>query len=367
MQKDPRRLPPLDLLAAFEAAARHLSFTRAAAERHITQSAMSRQIQALEADLGVPLFLRAHRRLALTEAGQRLLASCTSVLQQLRDVVGGLRAPAQRQVLALSTTPGLAALWLIPRLPLFTREHPGIDVRLDASLETRRLREDGFDLAIRYAGVGSVGGPLLFGEAMSPVCSPQLLRHGPPLRTPADLAGHTLLRQAAEPHGVAMPMEWDLWLQSVGLADLQPASALTFNGYDAAIAAALAGQGVALGRRPLIDGLLRARRLVAPFPDTLAIPRGYYLMVEPEAAARPAVQALVDWLGAQARETVRAAGRPAAKPLRPAAPQAAPGAASPGAARPREREPTAQTTPATSSAAPTSVAGDGQWPRSSSA
>lgn len=303
MQKDPRRLPPLDLLTSFEAAARHLSFTKAGAERHVTQSAMSRQIQALEEDLGVPLFRRKHRALALTDEGQRLLATCTVVLQQLRDTVTELRAPLQRQVLSLSTTPGMASLWLIPRLPRFTQAHPGIDVRLDASLEARKLREEGFDLVIRYGVVGQTDGSLLFGEAMSPVCSPRLLKTGPPLLTPQDLTRHTMLQQAPDAHGGAMPVEWGLWLQSVGATGLEPAASLSFTAYDGAIAAALSGQGVALGRRPLVDALLRSRKLVAPFKDTVATPRGYYLIVEAGAAQRPAVQALAHWLQDEAVRT----------------------------------------------------------------
>src|SRR5438552_10411094 len=192
MQKPNQRLPPLDLLAAFEAAARHLSFTRAGAERFVTQSAMSRQIRALEDDLGVALFRRHHRVLSLTEHGARLQAVCQSVLGQLRATVAQIRAPSQREVLSLTTTPGLASLLLIPRLPLFTKAHPGIDVRLDTSLELRDLRADGFDLAVRYGPRGSSQGTPLFAEAMLPVCSPELLRGGPPLRRPQDLHLHTL-------------------------------------------------------------------------------------------------------------------------------------------------------------------------------
>src|SRR6185369_14576954 len=118
-------------------------------------------------------------------------ATCQAVLGQLRATVAEIRAPAQREVLSLTTTPGFASLWLIPRLPAFTRAHPGIDVRLDASFERRDLAADGFDVAIRYGNTGGEGRPL-FGEAMQPVCSPQLRRHGPPLKTPADLAHHTL-------------------------------------------------------------------------------------------------------------------------------------------------------------------------------
>src|SRR5215212_1094441 len=155
MQKPLDRLPPLDLLASFEAAARHLSFTRAGEERFVTQSAISRQIRALEDELGVALFKRRHRALSLTEHGLKLHQTCTATLDQLRTTIAEIRAPSRREVLSLTTTPGLASLWLIPRLPQFTRVHPGIDVRLDASFEQRHLRHDGFDLAIRYGRVGA--------------------------------------------------------------------------------------------------------------------------------------------------------------------------------------------------------------------
>jgi DNA-binding transcriptional LysR family regulator len=304
MQKDPSRLPPLDLLAAFEAAARHLSFTHAGAERFVTQSAMSRQIRALEEDLGVALFHRHHRALTLTDDGQRLHAACATMLSQLRTVVTTIRAPHRREVLALSTTPGLASLWLIPRLPLFTKAHPGIDVRLDASVTKRHLRAEGFDLAIRYSPVGTTEGTPLFSESMQPVCSPKLLQKGmPPLRAPGDLRQHTLLHVDYHPQQGKVPLEWALWLQAVGQTDLQAASTLSFSGYGEAIAAALAGQGVALGRRPLVDALLRSRQLVTPFKDTTASSRTYYLVTEPGARMRPAVQALEQWLLEQAQDS----------------------------------------------------------------
>jgi DNA-binding transcriptional LysR family regulator len=293
MQKRPDRLPPLDLLAAFESSARHLSFTRAGAERHVTQSAMSRQIRALEDDLGVALFRRRHRALALTEAGVRLQATCQAVLAQLRTTVAEIRAPSQREVLSLTTTPGFASLWLIPRLPAFTRAHPGVDVRLDASFERRNLAGEGFDIAIRYGTAGGEGRPL-FAETMQPVCSPQLLRRGgPPLKVPADLRHHTLLQVTSmgDP-----PTEWEPWLQAVGLPDLRPASTLTFTVYNETISAALAGQGVAIGRRPLVDALLKSRKLVAPFKDIAISTRRYAVLIEPSARARPAVRALEQWL-----------------------------------------------------------------------
>jgi LysR family transcriptional regulator, glycine cleavage system transcriptional activator len=311
MQKPPDRLPPLDLLASFEAAARHLSFTKAAAERFVTQSAMSRQMRALEDDLGTPLFRRAHRALALTEQGTRLFAVCTTLLAQLRGTVRELRAPSQREVLALTTTPGLASFWLIPRLPAFTRAHPGIDVRLDATFELRQLAAEGFDLAIRYARPEKVAGERLFGESVLPVCSPELLRRVP-LAKPEDLARHTLLQLEPSVSG-GMPIEWEPWLQAIGLPALEPASRLSLSGYNEVVAAALAGQGVALGRRPLVDELLREGRLVAPLRKTLATPRSYLLVVDPAARARPAVRVLEAWLLAQAaleREAAAQAATP---------------------------------------------------------
>jgi LysR family transcriptional regulator, glycine cleavage system transcriptional activator len=308
--KPPDRLPPLDLLAAFEAAARHLSFTKAAAERFLTQSAVSRQMRALEDDLGTALFRRQHRALALTPQGARLFTVCTAVLAQLRGTVRELRAPSQREVLALTTTPGLASFWLIPRLPAFTRAHPGIDVRLDATFEMRDLSREGFDLAIRYARAEKVAGQALFGEKVLPVCSPKLLRHLP-LARPQDLAAHTLLQMEPSISG-GMPVEWEPWLQAMGLAHLEPAARLSMSGYNEVVAAAVAGQGVALGRRPLVDELLREGRLVAPLAKTVVTPRSYILVVDPAARARPAVRALEAWLLEQAAQE-RAASKTASR------------------------------------------------------
>ncbi len=298
MPKPADRLPPLDLLVTFEAAARELSFTRAGAERFLTQSAVSRQIRALEEDLGVALFHRGHRSLQLTEHGRRLQAACTEVIATLRTTLGAIRAPARRETLALTTTPGFASLWLIPRLADFTRAHPGVDVRLDASFESRALRVEGFDLAIRYGRPGHVEGRQVFAEAIQPVCSPRLMKQRP-LASPADLRHHTLL-QVSGLGGGGMPVEWGPWLQAAGLPDLEPRAMLSFSGYGEAIAAAVDGQGVALGRRPLVDALLRRRRLVTPFEGTTASSRAYFLIVDPVARERPAVRAFERWLLAQA-------------------------------------------------------------------
>jgi DNA-binding transcriptional LysR family regulator len=302
MPKDPARLPPLDLLAAFEAAARHLSFTKAAEERFVTQSAMSRQMRALEDALGAPLFRRGHRALVLTDDGERLAQAVRVALAEVREAVLSIRSPRTREVVSLTTTPGFASLWLIPRLADFLRQHPQVDVRIDATLQKRELAAEGFDLAIRYARRTGDAALSLFHESTLPVCSPRLVRdRSRPLRHPSDLQHHTLL-EVMVPRGAGVPLEWEPWFEATGLSALQPAARLSFNNYDGAIAAALAGQGVALGRRPLIDALLKSRQLVAPFKgDAIASERSYFLVLDPLAQRRPAVQALQDWLLAQAK------------------------------------------------------------------
>lgn len=300
MQSPFRRLPPLDLLLSFEAVARRGSVTAAAAERFITQSALSRQIQALEQAMGLPLFLRRHRALMLTAAGERLLQATRQALLPLAAEVAAIRAPAARAVLSLTTTPSFAALWLIPRLAGFTGAHPGVDVRIDASFERRDLAAEGFDLAVRYAPLAETGGETLFGDALVPVCSPALVdRSLHPLRAPSDMVHHTLLQVL--PQGGGMPLDWAPWLRQSGAPDLQPAAVLSFSGYQEAMAAALAGQGVVLGRRPLIDGLLAAGQLVVAFGQATRTVHGYRLLLAPGAAQRAPVQALATWLRDEAR------------------------------------------------------------------
>src|SRR5919204_3724360 len=184
-------LPSLDLLAGFEAAARHLSFTKAGAELFLTQSAVSRQIKELEDQLGVPLFHRRHRALVLTEAGQQLYAAAAQVITTMRAATERLRSQSGRKrPLSLTTTHSFAALWLIPRLAGFTRTHPGVDVRITAETRVQDLDRDGLDIALRH-GPASLAGPdavRLFGERVFPVCSPKLLRDKKrPLEKPADL------------------------------------------------------------------------------------------------------------------------------------------------------------------------------------
>jgi DNA-binding transcriptional LysR family regulator len=294
-------LPPLNQLEAFEAAARYLSFTKAGEELALTQSAVSRQIKALEDHLEIALFRRLHRALRLTEEGQTLFQAVNEVFARLDEVAGRLRRRSETRTLVVTTTPGFAGVWLIPRLTRFTAAHPEVDVRISAANGFVNLNRDGVDLAIRYHTKEGVGehADRLFGEVIFPVCSPRLARDpARPLKKPEDLRQHTLLHM--EPSTESVLQSWAMWLRALKLEDLVPASVVHFSMYDQMIQAALAGQGVALGRSPLIDSLLRSRKLVAPFRQTLASPRSYYLLQSTAAARKPEVQAFVAWLHGEA-------------------------------------------------------------------
>ena len=302
--KNPPRLPSLDLLKGFEAAARLLSFTKAGEELYLSQSAVSRQIQELEEQLGVSLFQRKHRALALTEAGQALYAASAQVLATMRSVTDRLRAVRSRKTLAVTTTQSLASLWLIPRLAGFTRMHPELDVRISAETRVLDLERDGLDLAIRHGPATMVGTHALrlFGERMFPVCSPKLLNDPKrPLREPADLRHHVLLHYD-DPDGRHPWMHWKTWLEVERLADLRPAGSLSFSGYDQIIPAAIAGHGVALGRSPLVRKAMAAGELVAPFKRSADPARAYYAIVSKHSAGRPEVADFVSWLREEARK-----------------------------------------------------------------
>jgi LysR family glycine cleavage system transcriptional activator len=293
-------LPALDLLVGFESAARHLSFTKAGEELFLTQSAVSRQIKELEDQLGVVLFQRRHRALALTEAGHQFYAAAAQALSTMRTATDRLRAQAGKKALSVTTTHSFAALWLIPRLAGFTRDHPGVDVRITAETRVQDLERDGLDLALRH-GPASLAGPnavRLFGEKVFPVCSPKLLKKRP-LEQPQDLKNHVLL-QYDDPDGRHPWLHWKTWLEVERIADLKPAGTLSFSGYEQIIPAAIAGHGVALGRSPLVKDLMRSGELVAPFKSSADPARAYFAILSKNAAGRPEVTAFVEWLKAEA-------------------------------------------------------------------
>jgi DNA-binding transcriptional LysR family regulator len=302
MTRGAYQLPPLDALVAFESAARHLSFTRAADEIALTQSAVSRQIQALESRLGVALFRRLHRAIALTDEGRTLQLAVVDALVRLDRATREIRHADRVKAVIVTTTPGFAGLWLIPRLSTFVAAHPGVDVRITTSYDVVNLERDAVDVAVRYRPVDAAlppGAVQLFGETVFPVCSPKLRNNKAlPLHEPADLARHILLKMEGEDGDQLL--DWNLWLHALGVADRKPAGMLHFSSYDQVIQAAIAGQGVALGRLPLLERQLAERQLVAPFRKSLVSPRGYCVIVSTRSGDKPEVRDFVDWLVATA-------------------------------------------------------------------
>jgi LysR family transcriptional regulator, glycine cleavage system transcriptional activator len=301
-------LPPLDLIQGFEAAARTLSFTKAADELFITQSAVSRQIRALEDHLGVALFERRPRSLALTDQGRILQGAATEFLERLQDTTNRLRTAGGAPHLTVTTTGGFASLWLIPRLRTFTALHPDVDVRISASYKTVNLERSLVDVAVRYCKAEEAPDDAirLFGEELFPICSPALQSdNAHPIRTLGDLQHHALLH-IDEARG---PLDWDTWLAAQGHAGLKPAASIRFDSYEQMIQAALSGQGVAMGIGRLVAGLIEAGRLVAPFAKSVIGSRAYFVIRSASTRNRPHVQAFVDWLIEEARAALAADGK----------------------------------------------------------
>jgi LysR family glycine cleavage system transcriptional activator len=302
MAANPNRpLPPLDLLRGFESAARHLSFTRAASELFLTQSAVSRQIQALEAFVGMALFERRHKALVLTEAGQAYYRTVASALDQLRDATRKLRETRSGHVLTVTTTVSFASIWLVPRLSRFRKEHPRVDVRITATHEVVDMEREGIDLAIRDCPMDRVppGSTYLVGEQLAAVCTPGFAKEAKgqkrPLAKPEDLRHHVLLN-LHDPTGRWPWLSWAAWFEARGVDAFTPQSTLTLDQYDQVIQAALHGQGVALGRTTLVDQYIRDKRLVALFGQAQRVSRGFHAVFARNAQARPEVKQFVDWL-----------------------------------------------------------------------
>ena len=306
-----RDLPTsLDLLRGFEAAARHLSFTAAGAELFLTQSAISRQVQTLEEQLGVKLFQRRTRALVLTDVGALYYREVAKALQQLRDATANVRS-ATSPVVTVTTTVTFASLWLVPRLADFQSRHEDITVHVAADNTLRDLNRGSLDVAVRYttreaAGDGAL---MLFGEEVAPVCSAALVRAQGGIRDLKDLLRFPLLHYD-DPEGRAPWLSWNVWLETMGLPLPRRARALRFSVYDQAIQAAIAAQGVALGRFPLVRNLVDAGQLVMPLRSaryaTLARDRAYWLLVSHTAEKRPEVKTFVRWLRAQASRSAPA-------------------------------------------------------------
>ena len=290
-----RRLPPLNALRAFEAAARHLSFTKAAEELFVTQAAISHQVKALEETLGTPLFRRLNRRLMLTDAGQAYLPPLRDALDLIAAATARLKSMEETGSLTVSVLPSFAAKWLLPRLSRFRQRHPEIDVLVSAKENLVDFTVDEVDIAIRYSRGRHPGLEIvpMMGDEVFPVCSPDLLETGPPLEQPTDLRHHTLLH---DPTARTSDLDWPAWLEAAGVTGVDASRGPGFTDSSMMLQAAIEGEGVALGRRALAGNDLEAGRLVQPFGPSVPADFSYFIVYPPAGAERPKVRLFRDWL-----------------------------------------------------------------------
>jgi len=287
------RFPPLKALRNFEAAARHLSFSKAAEELFVTPAAVSHQVKALEDWLGVTLFKRLNRAVILTNEGQNYVMGVRNGLEIIGAATEKIMLQDASGALHVDTLPSFAARWLLPRLSRFREAHPDIDVRLSASDHLTDFNREDVDVVIRY-GHGHYPGlrvnKLLTEELMFPVCSPSLLKGKHPLRHPSDLKYHTLLHDD-------MRIDWQAWLAMAGVTGVDPKKEPSFNDSSMLLTAAMEGQGVALGRSTLAADDLMAGRLVQPFNiQPMQADHAYYIVSPEEAADRPRIAAFREWI-----------------------------------------------------------------------
>jgi DNA-binding transcriptional LysR family regulator len=282
-----------------------LSFTLAAAELHLTQSAISRQIQTLEEQLGVKLFQREVRRLRLTPEGETLQRVVGEMLARLADVCAGLRATQRRPQVNITAVVGIASLWLVPRLAAFQAAQPDVDVRISADNRLVDMTREGFDLGLRYLATADAppNATLLFEEEMFPVAAPKLAATLPARVSVEDFSHIVLL--AYDDDRNAPWLSWEPWLIGLGLAGARPKAVLRFNQYDQLIRAAEEGQGVALGRGPLVARSIAEGRLKPLAVRREKMPARAYYLVRNEEQVRPEVDRFVVWLLEEAEKTTR--------------------------------------------------------------
>lgn len=316
MNNPRQRALSLGSLRAFEAVARRLNFSEAADELHVTQSAVSRQIKGLEEELGAPLFQRGTRHVQLTADGNTLLRVVAPWLDRLDAGVRQIRQARGRRVVHVTTFASFASLWLLPQMEAFQRDHPDIDIRVSASDRLLELDEPDLDLALRYCDARAVppGAKRMFGEVLTPVISRRLADQiatgqAPPLAAPADLAQYTLAEEDDNrPSGEFL--SWRHWLAVQGQPRLQPRRWLYLNFTYQQVQSALAGQGVALARVPLVTELLERGDLVEPFgpQGRIPSPTSYWLIATEASRGRVEVARFCEWIESRAADTRRAIG-----------------------------------------------------------
>ncbi len=295
------KLPPANSLVAFEAAGRHLNFTRAAAELNVTQAAVSRQVQLLEDNLGVALFRRLHRGLELTRAGERLQQAVTMGLEHIANTAADLRRRRGPGELTVSTSVTFASYWLMSRVAKFRAAHPDVELRLVASSPVANLVAAGIDLAVRYGrgrwpGVETIH---LLDNEVFPVCAPSYMAGRAPLTRPADLLGETLLHLIEYDRNW---VSWESWLKEVGVEGLPAKPGLEFDNYLVMTQAVLDGQGIALGGGRLAEDFLARRTLIRPIDAALVSERSFYLLIPTEVPLSKSGRQFRDWILSEARE-----------------------------------------------------------------
>lgn len=295
-----RRLPNLNALRAFEAAARHLSFTKAAEELSVTQGAVSHQVAALEAQLGVELFERLNRRLRLTTLGRQYLPALSEAFDRIAFATQELRVDEQEGALRVTLMPSFAQVWLLPRLRRFRERAPDVDVMVLAAERVMDFRQEPVDLAIRI-GMGDYPGlwvEHLLEEFVLPVCAPSLLSRPPGLHRPEDLEHYALLHDDAGED--KRFIDWTSWLKIAGVEGVDPTRGMQFSNSSFVIMSAIAGEGVALAKLALCIEELVAGRLVQPFGPMVPMGRSYWIVTTPEKARWPKVRKFVAWLKEEA-------------------------------------------------------------------